>query len=221
MSKADRVMLKLSPMLDWRKAVEDLQRASSIVQEIHIVSVANECKELLVVLSKEQTDGLRVVCVNGASSFDFFPNLGINFSQFGNKTFPTWEYSASLKLADSPLYLYEPNASIMKAGCFTELETRFAVQQIAPNSHLFLSHDEIGNFPGRRFQILSISSMNKQELSTALKKTERANVSVRNFPLSADKLRKKLKLKDGGDTFLFATTMANGAHQLFICRKIG
>jgi hypothetical protein len=221
MSKADRVMLKLSPMLDWRKAVEDLQRASSIVQEIHIVSVANECKELLVVLSKEQTDGLRVVCVNGASSFDFFPNLGINFSQFGNKTFPTWEYSASLKLADSPLYLYEPNASIMKAGCFTELETRFAVQQIAPNSHLFLSPDEIGNFPGRRFQILAISSMNKQELSTALKKTERANVSVRNFPLSADKLRKKLKLKDGGDTFLFATTMANGAHQLFICRKIG
>lgn len=221
MSKSDRVMLKLSPMLDWRKAVEDIRRASSIVHEVHIVSVGNECKELLMVLSKEQTDSLRVVCVNGASSFEFIPSLGTNNSQPGNKIFPTWEYCSCPKPVDSLLYLYEPNASIMKAGCFAEVETRFAVQQIAPNSHLFLSPDEIGDFPGRCFQVLSISSMNRQELRTALRETGRANVSVRNFPMSADQLRQKLKLKDGGDTYIFATTTADREHRLFICRKIG
>ena len=217
MSKADRVLLKLSPMLDWRKAVEDLK----YVTEVHIVSVDNECKELLMVLGKEQSGDLRVVCINGASSFEFIPSLGINYSQLGNKTFPSWEYSSSLELADIPPYLYEPNASIMKAGCFTEVEERFPVRQIAPNSHLFLSDVEIEAFPGRRFQIFSISSMNKQELRTALKEIERANISVRNFPLSADQLRKKLKLKDGGDVYIFATTMADGEHRLLICRKIG
>ena len=109
----------------------------------------------------------------------------------------------------------------MKAGCFEKVEQRFPVQQISQNSHLFLSSVEIEDFPGRRFQVLAISSMNKQELRTALKEVERANISVRNFPLSADQLRKKLKLKDGGDVFIFATTMSNGEHRLFICRKIG
>jgi hypothetical protein len=109
----------------------------------------------------------------------------------------------------------------MKAGCFDEVEQRFPVRQIASNSHLFFSDVEIDEFPGRRFQVLAISSMNKQELRTALKEVEQANISVRNFPLSADQLRKKLKLKDGGDVYIFATTMSDGEHRLFICRKIG
>ena len=109
----------------------------------------------------------------------------------------------------------------MKAGCFEEVGQGFPVQQISQNSHLFLSSVEIEDFLGRRFQISSISSMNKQQLRTALKEVERANISVRNFPLSADQLRKKLKLKDGGDVYIFATTMSDGEHRLFICRKIG
>ncbi|MBR2114920.1 MAG: SAM-dependent methyltransferase [Prevotella sp.] len=228
MEKANRVMLKLSPMLDWRKAVEDLK----YVFEVHIVSVDNECKELLLLLSKEQSHGLRLVCVNGASSFTFIlppkgrsvariPSQGIFCSQFGNNIFPVWEYLTSSELTASPLYLYEPNASIMKAGCFEEVGNRYAVKQVAINSHLFLSSDEIGDFPGRCFQISSISSMNKQDLRAALKGLERANISVRNFPLSVEQLRKKLKLKDGGDVYIFATTMADGGHRLFICRKIG
>ena len=217
MEKADRVLLKLSPMLDWHKAVEELK----YVSEVHIVSVDNECKELLMVLGKEQTDTLRVVCVNGASSFEFIPTLGTNYSQAGNKTFPRWEYSFRSELADNLLYLFEPNASIMKAGCFEEVEQRFPVQQISQNSHLFLSSVEIEDFPGRRFQILSISSMNKEEFRSVLKETDRANISVRNFPMSVDQLRKKLKLKDGGDTYIFATTLASGEHKLLICRKIG
>ena len=237
--KTDRVLLKLSPMLDWRKAVSDLEKASPDgvfkVAEVHVVSVDNECKELLLLLGKEQTDGLRVVCVNGASSFTFIlppkgrsvariPSVGMFSSQAGNNLFPGWEHLTSSDLADSPLYLYEPNASIMKAGCFAEVEAQFPVRQVSSNSHLFLSSDEIGDFPGRKFQILAISSMNKQEIkkkfSESLVPMESANIAVRNFPMTAELLRKKLKLKDGGDTYIFATTLASGEHKLFICCKI-
>ena len=229
LEKADRVMLKLSPMLDWRKAVDDIQKHHANVSEVHIVSVDNECKELLLVLGKEPVDGLRVVCVNGESHFDFIPKVGMSCSQAGNVLFPRWEYSSPSELVDSPLYLYEPNASIMKAGCFAEVEERFEVQQVAMNSHLFLSSDEIEDFPGRKFRILAISSMNKQEIkhtfseiiNQKLTSMESANIAVRNFPMSVDQLRKKLKLKDGGDTFIFATTLASGEHKLLICRKIG
>ena len=238
--KTDRILLKLSPMLDWRKAVSDLEKASPDgvfqVTDVHIVSVDNECKELLLLLSKEQTDGLRVVCVNGASSFTFIlppkgrsvariPSVGMFSSQAGNNLFPGWEHLTSSDLADSPLYLYEPNASIMKAGCFAEVEARFPVRQVSSNSHLFLSSDEIDDFPGRKFRILAISSMNKQEIkkkfSESLVPMESANIAVRNFPMTAELLRKKLKLKDGGDTYIFATTLASGEHKLFICCKIG
>jgi hypothetical protein len=209
LEKANRVMLKLSPMLDWRKAVEDLK----YVSEVHIVSVDNECKELLLILDKECSGDLHVACVNlskdGEQSFTFSPS-------------PFLSSSSSSLLTSSPShFLYEPNASIMKAGCFDEVEQRFPVRQIASNSHLFLSDVEIDEFPGRRFQVLAISSMNKQELRAALKEVEQANISVRNFPLRVDQLRKKLKLKDGGDVYIFATTMADGEHRLFICRKIG
>jgi hypothetical protein len=218
-------MLKLSPMLDWRKAVDDIEQQKASVNEVHIISVDNECKELLLVLSKELTDGLRLVCVNGDSIFEFVPKVGLNCSLPGNELFPRWDYSSDYDLSDSPLYLYEPNASIMKAGCFAEVEERFKVQQIAVNSHLFLSPVEIGDFPGRKFQILAISSMNKQEIkkkfSENLVPMESANIAVRNFPMSVDQLRKKLKLKDGGDTYIFATTWASGEHKLLICRKIG
>lgn len=220
MEKADRVLLKLSPMLDWRKAVSDIQypspnthHSTPIVSEVHIVSVDNECKELLLLLNKEGTEDLRVVCVNftkdGEQLFEVSERNGLSLGE-----------KRRLAIGETA-FLYEPNASIMKAGCFEEVEQRFPVQQISQNSHLFLSSVEIEDFPGRRFQILSVSSMNKQELRAALKDIKRANISVRNFPMSVDQLRKKLKLKDGGDVYIFATTGANGEHLLFICRKIG
>lgn len=215
MEKANRVMLKLSPMLDWRKAISDLR----YVHEVHIVSVDNECKELLLLLDKEATEDLRVVCVNDDKTFEFYPSRGKTFSlteQNGLSLAEKRPFSGS-----DTAFLYEPNASIMKAGCFKELAERFSVHQISANSHLFLSSVEIDDFPGRGFQISSISSMNKQELRTALKDTDRANISVRNFPLTPDQLRKKMKLKDGGDVYIFATTTSDGAHRLYICRKIG
>ena len=212
MEKAERVILKLSPMLDWHQAVEALKSVS----EVHIVSVNNECKELLLVLGRQTNETLRLVCVNGESTFEIIPTVGTNSSQAGNKQFPRWELSS---IRDQSLCLYEPNASIMKSGCFAALEERFPVQQIGPNSHLFISADEIHDFPGRSFEILAVSSMNKRELKEALKGIDRANIAVRNFPLSVAELRKRLKLKDGGEVYIFATTVGNDGHQLLVCRK--
>ena len=212
MEKAERVILKLSPMLDWHQAVEALKSVS----EVHIVSVNNECKELLLVLGRQTSETLRLVCVNGESTFEIIPTVGTNSSQAGNKQFPRWELSS---IRDQSLCLYEPNASIMKSGCFAALEERFPVKQIGPNSHLFISADEIHDFPGRSFEILAVSSMNKRELKEALKGIDRANIAVRNFPLSVAELRKRLKLKDGGEVYIFATTVVNDGHQLLVCRK--
>jgi len=204
--KAHTIIVKLSPMFDWRKAVADL----GCVAEVHIVSVGGECKELVVVL-RETDKPLRVVCVNDDEVFECF-----------------YPFQQSCAAPPSPItseYLYEPNASIMKAGCFAELATSFHVKAVADNSHLFLSSVEIDDFPGRKFQIFAISSADKKDIKRLLSHVdfslESANITVRNFPMTADQLHKKLKIKDGGDTYIFATTLANGQHKLFICRKIG
>lgn len=201
LEKADTILLKLSPMLDWQKAVKDLKN----VHEVHIVSVDNECKELLLVIKQQPCMTLKIVCVNNDDIFEFSPSIH-----------PTVNHE-SLTMN----YLYEPNASIMKAGCFKEIEEAFDVSQLSNNSHLFVSDKEIKKFPGRQFHIETVTSMNKQELKAALQGIDRANIAVRNFPMSVEALRKKLKLKDGGDVFIFGTTLSDDSHQLFICRKIG
>ena len=227
LEKADRIMLKLSPMLDWRKAVADISEKREVKSEkclaqvnaVHIVSVDNECKELLVEVKSEEVKSekfstTKVVCVNllsgGAAEHFTFDTVSLvpNFT-------PTSHFSLL-----TSHFLFEPNASIMKAGCFVLLEQRFGVRQLDSNSHLFVSDTDIPDFPGRRFIIEKTTSMNKHELKEVLAGIDRANITVRNFPSSVAELRKKLKLKDGGDVFIFATTVANRGHQLFICRKI-
>ncbi len=208
MEKAGRVMIKLSPMLDWHKAVDDLGE----VVEVHIVSVDNECKELLLVLAKNPAAPLRVVCANirhdtETELFEFFPSN----DSLSNSLFP------ALRERD---FLYEPNASIMKAGCFAEVADRFGVQPTGSNSHLFLSPQFIPDFPGRKFQIEKVTSMNKKELKHAIGGLTKANITVRNFPLSVAELRKRLKLADGGDTYIFATTLGEKDHVLLITKQI-
>jgi len=215
--KADRIILKLSPMLDWRKAVSDL----GVVSEVHIVSVDNECKELLLVIRKDLPTNPLLVCVDGDRTFRVIPTVGTHHSHGGNASFPRWESLVPTEGTFRELYLYEPNASIMKAGCFREVAEAFAVEPLSTNSHLFVSDHEVKDFPGRKFRIKTMTSMNKQELKHALAGIDKANIAVRNFPMTAEQLRKKLKLKDGGDVFIFGTTLSDGSHQLFICRKIG
>ena len=204
LSKADYVIIKLSPMLDWHRAVSEL----NCVQEVHIISVNNECKELLLVLSARNMGNLRIYCVNDAQSF-VCDELDME--------------SSSVKIAPSTLeemqYLYEPNASLMKAGCFGVLSERYDARMLSKNSHLFVSREPIAVFPGRSFRIIAISSFNKKELKRHLSGITKANIATRNFPLSVAELRKRLKLKDGGETYIFATTLSDESHVLVITEK--
>ena len=202
LQKADVVMLKLSPMLDWRKAVSDL--GSQYIKEVHIVSVHNECKELLIVIQQQPAESLTVYCVNDDSVFSYHPSPISSNHNFHLSSF---------------IFLYEPNASIMKAGCWAEVAQAFGVSPLAQNSHLFVSQEAVDAFPGRRFRIIHMTTMNKQELKTALQGITQANVAVRNFPLTVAQLRKKLKLADGGHHYIFATTLSSGQHVLIICQK--
>lgn len=204
LSKADYVIIKLSPMLDWHRAVSEL----NCVQEVHIISVNNECKELLLVLSARNMGNLRIYCVNDAQSF---------VCEESDME------SSSVKIAPFTLeemqYLYEPNASLMKAGCFGVLSERYDARMLSKNSHLFVSQAPIEAFPGRSFRIIAISSFNKKELKRHLSGITKANIATRNFPLSVAELRKRLKLKDGGETYIFATTLSDESHVLVITEK--
>ena len=117
-------------------------------------------------------------------------------------------------------YLYEPNAALMKAGCFAEIAQQFQVEKIAPNSHLYVSRHEVEGFPGRKFRIRAISSMNKKMLKTQLASIHQANIATRNFPLSVVELRKRLKIREGGEVYIFATTDVEQNHWLLIGEKL-
>lgn len=209
LEKSRFTMLKLSPMLDWHKAVDDLR---GTVREVHIVSVGGECKELLLVLSTVVESELKVYCadlstVSGSSSlFVYTPGSS---APVANSTFNI-QHST---------FLFEPNASIMKAGCFDELAAAYGVSPVSRNSHLFLSDEPVEDFPGRSFVVERVTTMNKGELRKALVGIEKANIATRNFPLTVAELRKRLKIKDGGDVYIFATTTAEGEHLLLISRK--
>lgn len=219
-SKADILMLKLSPMLDWRAVVQQL----GSVKELHIVSVKNECKELLVVVApllspqreedvspQVEDNALTVYCVNDDQQFVFTPLSPKTVTKVISSPFG----------GDKRGALFVPNSSIMKAGCFAELAHRYDVSPISANSHLFVSPHFIDDFPGRQFEIVAISSMNKRELRTTFAGISQANVAVRNFPMTAEQLRQRLRLRDGGENYVFATTEEDGQHIIFLCRKHG
>ena len=251
LKKSRFTMLKLSPMLDWHKAVEDLQ---GTVREVHIVSVGGECKELLLVLSEEMESELKVFCADleagggsGEAGLSGGSSSSSSSSLSSEPSFPrtpsspsapshpsTHSLSASLfvytpsssrpapnsKLkTQNSKFLHEPNASIMKAGCFDELAAAYGVSPVSRNSHLFLSAEPVDGFPGRSFSIERVTTLNKRELRQALAGIEKANIATRNFPLSVAELRKRLKLKDGGDVYIFATTTAEDEHLLLISHK--
>ena len=209
LEKSRFTMLKLSPMLDWHKAVDDLQ---GTVREVHIVSVGGECKELLLVLSKVVESELKVYCADlstASGSSSLFVYTPGSSAPVANSTFNI-QHST---------FLHEPNASIMKAGCFDELAAAYGVSPVSRNSHLFLSDEPVDGFPGRSFVVERVTTMNKSELRKALVGIEKANIATRNFPLTVAELRKRLKIKDGGDVYIFATTTAEGEHLLLISRK--
>ena len=221
LAKSRFTLVKLSPMLDWRKAVVDFDGA---VREVHIVATGNECKELLLVLGRPAQANARD-SVDGAGSYRRLAPHVFCVNDDQRIDYDSAEYTQGLRIGGRPLpdakrYLYEPNASIMKAGCFDLVEERFGVTQIGPSSHLFVSEQQIADFPGRGFAIEAVGSMNKKDTKRLLNGVKQANIAVRNFPLTAPQLRKKLKLADGGTVYLFGTTMQGGDHVLLRTSKI-
>ena len=238
MQKSQFVMLKLSPMLDWHKAIVDLDGK---VREVHIVSADGECKELLLVLAPDGKPEVQVFCVDILSKPDSegqYPRSEFVYSIGGeaepqptNSTLNIEHLTLNINNSTSAqptnstfniqhsTFLFEPNASVMKAGCFDEIALAYGICAISRNSHLFLSDHEIDGFPGCYFAIDAVTTMNKRQLRQTLSGMKQANIAVRNFPLSVAELRKRLKLSDGGDTYIFATTTSDGDHILMLTHK--
>ena len=206
-AKAGRVLLKLSPMLDLTQALHTL----SHVLEAHVVALGGECKELLLVLGGEGAplpEDVPIRCVNLAAGDET-----LTFTRRGEQQSPC-------PLAPAPrAYLYEPNAAVMKAGAFRYLTYIYKVEKLHPNSHLYTSDRLVPGFPGRAFRVEGWCGFGKQDVKRLLEGLPKANLTVRNFPATVAALRRRLRLAEGGETYLFATTDAGGGHLLLRCVK--
>ena len=197
LQKASTIIVKLSPMLDLHQALRQLP----CVEQVHIVAVRGECKEMLMVMRRDTGGDVAVHCVNDSTRFGYALGESCPPAAVWHETLP-----------EQGLWLYEPNAAIMKAGCHELLATRLGLQVMSHDSHLMVGERHAEGFPGRTFRVEAVSTMNKRELRTLLLGITHANVAVRNFPLRAPELARRLKVKDGGDTYIFGTTTATGRH---------
>lgn len=208
--KADMVIVKLSPMLDIRQALRVLRH----VTQIHVVAVDNECKELLFVMKKKPDKNLKT-----PEGSPIVPNIAIcceNILQggdFEHFEFTMQEEDAALVDYSPAVYnfIYEPNATVMKAGAFKLLTQRYGVGKLHPNSHLYTSEQLVKSFPGRKLRVTGTSSFQKKELKKFLSKLDRVNIVSRNFSMKPEELYRKLKLRHGGSEFLYATTLSDGS----------
>ena len=220
-SHTDVLYVKASPMLD----ITQMLREVSDVTDIWVISLRNECKELFFKLDfalnkrftiEESADNIykspKVHCINFV---DENTMQELNYSYLRDKTTSDIIISDCVKH-----YIYEPNASIMKANAFGEVCSRYKVDKVAVNSHLFTSGELVHDFPGRIFQVEDVIPFKDNLLKKALKGIKRINVSVRNFKLTAEQLKKRLKVCDGGSKYLFGTTDAGGEMKVLLCSRI-
>ena len=214
LSKANRIMVKLSPMLDLALALKELRHT----QEVHILSVNNECKELLLLLGQEPPaeqnppEEVPIHCVNLFTK-------GVQEKQHFVFTREQEQRSKCMYTDTLGSYLYEPNTSLLKAGTFRSIAAAYPIKKLHPNSHLYTSDVLITDFPGRAFRIINQCSFNKKEIKESLSDLKKANITVRNFPATVAELRKRINLAEGGDTYLFASTLNNGQKILLRCEK--
>lgn len=203
--KSKQILVKLSPMLDISMAYKELE----YIKELHIVSVKNECKELLFLLDFENiTEEKLIICTN------IHTNRPKEVFVYDNNAPTTPTYCLDLQN-----YLYEPNSSIMKSGAFDQLSSYFKIDKLHKNSHLYTSDKIIKNIPGRVFKVIEVFTFDKKSIKKLKSSTKKANIAIRNFPSSVDTLRKKLKIAEGGDNYLFATTLLNDKKVLILCKK--
>jgi hypothetical protein len=197
----NNILLKTSPILDIRSALNELK----FVKEIHVVAVENEVKEVLFLLQKNYNQQSDFKTINHTKKSTEIFNF--NFNSIFSAT-----YSEPKK------YVYEPNAAILKAGAFQQISTLYKINKLQQNSHLYTSENLI-NFPGRVFKIIQTTTYNKKELAKIIP-TKKANITTRNFPDSVAQIRKKINFKEGGNIYLFFTTDINNKRIVLICEKV-
>lgn len=211
LEKSDLVLIKLSPMLDLSAAIKQLP----CIRQIHVLAVDNECKETLLVLQKQENAGneLQIRAVN-------LDSKGVKPQVFAFH--PSEETSAQPGYTEQPgRYLYEPNATLMKSGAFKLISQHFGLYKLHVNTHLYTSDCLVNDFPGRIFEITAHWGHSKKDWKSHIEALNgHANMAVRNYPLSASDLKKKLKLTDGGDRYLFACTLHNGEKTILECRRL-
>ncbi len=205
--KTDLLLVKLSPMLDITAAINAL----SNVHEVHVVSVENECKEILLLLKPFDCEVIKYKTVNLLKNnivekFEFTKESELkvicNFSSVVQH------------------YLYEPNSSILKAGAFKSISKLYSINKLHVNTHLYTSENQIFEFPGRSFKVIKVWGINKKELVELKKQVSKANISTRNFPLKPEELKKKTGIADGGNTYLFGCTLADESKVIIQCEKV-
>nr|WP_198999549.1 class I SAM-dependent methyltransferase [Flavobacterium sp. ASV13] len=200
--KTDSVLIKTAPLLDLSAGLSELK----FVKNIHIIALENEVKELLFEIHNQYTGKITIKTANivkdKTETFEFI---------LGDET-----VFASFHLPQK--YVYEPNAAIMKSGGFDEVSTVFNLNKLHKHSHLYTSEDLI-DFPGRRFEIEKVIPYSKNEMKMTLA-NQQANITTRNFPDTVENIRKKWKIKNGGNLYCFFTTDTNDNKIVLICRKI-
>lgn len=195
------LILKTSPMLDITQGLNELSK----VVAIHIIAVNNDVKELLwFIQAQAQAPEIRIHSFN-------YTKKGLESFESGLKDDVETEY------ANPKAYLYEPNAAILKSGAFHEIARKLKLNKLAINTHLYTS-EELIEFPGRRFEIIKVTAYQKQEMK-AFNKTK-ANVSIRNFPQTVAELRKKWKITDGGNDYLFFTSLENNEKVVILGKAV-
>ncbi len=215
-SRKPSFLIKASPMLDISLITNELQNIS----EIHIVSVRNECKEILIKIEPGFDGEIKYFCVNLQN--DTVISTAVKRS--GEISFEFSESSENSAVSTfAPTikrYLYEPNASLMKSGAFKLISQRFAIEKLHVNSHLYTSDNLISDFPGRIFEVVGFAPFNKKVKKELLSDMTEASVATRNFPLSANELRKSLNLKESDKNFVFGTTLIGEKKVVILCKKI-
>ncbi len=205
LSKSNLLIVKLSPMLDITQLLTELK----CIDEIHIISVDNDCKEVLLVANKNSINPPVFKAVN-------FVKSGIQEFTFGTET----EISSQPIYTNQPKrYLYEPNSSVLKAGAFKSISSVFQLEKLHVNTHLYTANVLVSDFPGRVFEVERVYGNSKSELKRMSKNTPKANISARNYMLSVAELRKKSGIKDGGDQYVFACKLSDNEFAFIQCRK--
>ena len=233
----DAIMVKLSPMLDITQALRQLR----CVTDVHVISVKGECKELLIIMRKDKAPDQPITfhCVNLETEEEVLEDpptdsppaplleRGEEYDSVIKEVFSAKYIGNCSPLSKRGVrgesggesFLFEPNASILKAGLQDVFGERYGLSKLHPNSNLFVGKEPIPRVPARQFRIVDVTDFSKANLKRFLKGISHANLTIRNFPATVQELRKRLKLKEGGSDYLFATTLSDGSHVLIRCEK--